>query len=67
MVGVIVTLRLPRITESIPTDQDDHYKHLKGLHFPEIASAGVEILIDAGVLQAHEITDTRSGLMNQPS
>jgi len=53
--------RLPGITESIPTDQDvDHYKHLEGLHFPEIPSAGVEILIGAGVLQAHEITDTRS-------
>jgi len=58
---------LPRITESIPTDQDvDHCKHLEGLHFPEIPFAGVEILIGAGVLQAQEIATTRSGSMNQP-
>jgi len=44
----------------------DHYKHLKGLHFLEISSAGVEILIGAGILQAHQIVETRFGSMNQP-
>ena len=48
---------LPKLAESIPSNNDvERYEHLRGLHFPEIHSKEVEVLIGAAVLEAHEIT-----------
>jgi len=36
------------------------------LHFPELHSNEIEVLIGAAALEAHEITDSRCGTNSQP-
>jgi len=58
---------LPKLAESIPSNNDiERYEHLRGLHFPEVHSKDVEVLVGAAVLEAHEITESRYGKDAQP-
>jgi len=53
---------LPDISSSIPRDsQLRSYKHLHGLHFPEVSESCIDLLIGAGAVQVHSVVDARVG------
>jgi len=59
--------KLPELTESNLSYNDvKRYKHLRGLHFPEVHSNEVEVLVGAAALEAHEIIDSTCGTDSQP-